>query len=133
MDEIDLKYANKVILGTGLCVSLCDFLDIGDSYVHLAEGAVHYKVIFRLIVFNPAYNELLNSVVTQCVQEGIRASVRFFDNILMPQHVLQSPSKFDKTTNTWIWTYADEEEEEDEGGRKKKIKMMEEKMLRKQK
>mgnify|MGYP003330027963 CR=1 FL=1 len=26
--------------------------------------------------------------------------------------MLQSPSKFDKTTNTWIWTYTDEEEEE---------------------
>ena len=99
MDEIDLKYANKVILGTGLCISLYDFLDIGDGYIHPAEGAVHYKVIFRLIVFNPAHNELLNAVVTQCVQEGIRASVRFFDNILIPQHMLQSPSKFDKTTN----------------------------------
>lgn len=58
LDQIDIKFANKVILEVGLCISLFDFQEIGDPYVYPAEGSAHQRVKFRMIVFRPFAGEV---------------------------------------------------------------------------
>lgn len=41
VEEIDRKYANKVVADVGLCVTLYDFVHIGDAFVHPADGTSH--------------------------------------------------------------------------------------------
>ena len=45
-EEIDRKYANKVIADVGLCITLYDFIDIGDAFVHPSDGTAHTEGIF---------------------------------------------------------------------------------------
>lgn len=40
-EEIDRKYANKVIADVGLCVTMYDFVSIGDAFVHPSDGTSH--------------------------------------------------------------------------------------------
>ena len=58
LDQIDIKFSNKVILEVGLCISLFDFQEIGDPYVYPAEGSAHQRVKFRMVVFRPFAGEV---------------------------------------------------------------------------
>lgn len=45
-EEIDRKYANKVIADVGLCVTMYDFVHIGDAFVHPSDGTSHSQGTF---------------------------------------------------------------------------------------
>lgn len=65
LEQIDMKFANKIILEVGLCISVFDFLEVGDPYVYPAEGSAHQRVKFRLVVFRPFAGEVYNRT---CIQ-----------------------------------------------------------------
>jgi DNA-directed RNA polymerase III subunit RPC8 len=72
VEEIDRKYANKVIADVGLCVSIYDFVHIGDAFVHPADGTSHSQVEFRMVVFRPFVGEVLKGRIVSCNEEHIR-------------------------------------------------------------
>jgi DNA-directed RNA polymerase III subunit RPC8 len=41
IEEIDRKYANKVIADVGLCITVYDFVNIGDAFIYPADGTSH--------------------------------------------------------------------------------------------
>lgn len=67
VEEIDRKYANKVIADVGLCVTIYDFVHIGDAFVHPSDGTSHSQgtcvYVFRnsylLCVYATVYNVLM--------------------------------------------------------------------------
>jgi DNA-directed RNA polymerase III subunit RPC8 len=88
-----------------LCISFYDFVDIGDPYVYPSEGAAHQLVKFRLIVFRPFVGEIIVGKITSSNKDGIKVSVDFFDDILIPASLLQNPSVFNSEEGLWIWKY----------------------------
>jgi DNA-directed RNA polymerase III subunit RPC8 len=58
IEQIDAKFANKVLLDVGLCITHFDFLEIEDPYVYPAEGCAHQRVKFRMVVFRPFAGEV---------------------------------------------------------------------------
>ena len=61
-DELNKKYANKVIYELGLCIALFDVLKIEDSYVFPGDGSSHTRVTFRYVVFRPFIDEVLQGI-----------------------------------------------------------------------
>lgn len=49
--HLNTMLANKVVMNVGLCLSLFDIQEIGDSIIYPSEGAYFCKVRFRFIVF----------------------------------------------------------------------------------
>ena len=58
-EELNKKYANKVIYQVGLCIALFDIIKIEDSYVFPGDGSSHTRVTFRFVVFRPFIDEAL--------------------------------------------------------------------------
>ena len=58
-NELNNKYANKVVFELGLCIALFDILLIEDSYVFPGDGSSHTRVTFRFVVFRPFIDEVL--------------------------------------------------------------------------
>ncbi len=108
-EEVDRKYANKIVMDVGLGVCLYDFVEIGDAYLYPSDGAAHHRVTFRLMVFRPFVGEVLVGRVAQCSENGIRVSLGFFDDIFVPSYLLQTPSEFDAREKVWVWTYNSDE------------------------
>lgn len=105
IEQIELKYTNKVLLDVGLCVSFYDFLHIGDPYVYPAEGACHQKVRFRMVVFRPFAGEIITGRILSSSREGVIVSLGFFEDILIPHYLLQQPASYDPMKNQWVWNY----------------------------
>ena len=40
--------------------------------------------------------------------DGVRVTLGFFDDILIPHFLLQQPSSFDSMKNAWVWNYESE-------------------------
>lgn len=110
-EEIDHKYANKVILDVGLCICLFDFEHIGDAYIYPLDGSAHYKATFRLLVFRPFVGEIITGRISSQSKEGIKVSLGFTDDIIVPSYLLQAPSQFDPEERAWTWKYQDEDGE----------------------
>lgn len=69
-DELNKKYANKVIYQLGLCIALFDIIKIEDSYVFPGDGSSHTRVTFRFVVFRPFIDEiLLGNTIYRCRQD----------------------------------------------------------------
>jgi DNA-directed RNA polymerase III subunit RPC8 len=58
-DELNKKFANKVIYQLGLCVALFDIIKIENSYIFPGDGASHTRVTFRYVIFRPFIDEVL--------------------------------------------------------------------------
>ncbi|RLN51921.1 hypothetical protein BBJ28_00002189 [Nothophytophthora sp. Chile5] len=82
VEEIDRKYANKVLADVGLCVTLYDFVHIGDALVHPADGTSHSQVLLPV-------------------------SMDFVQDIIIPSYALQTPSYFDTAERLWVWKYSE--------------------------
>lgn len=65
-DEIHNKYSKKVLLNVGLCISIYDFVEIGDPYIIPGDGATYNEVVFRMMVFKPFLGEsLIGTIVAR--------------------------------------------------------------------
>ncbi|KAF0712177.1 hypothetical protein AaE_012096, partial [Aphanomyces astaci] len=84
IEEIDRKYANKVIADVGLCITHYDFIEIGDAYIHPSDGTSHTDV-----------------------------SMDFMQDIIIPSYAMQNPSFFDKTERLWEWKFPGREDDQD--------------------
>lgn len=56
---LETIFVHRVIPEVGLVISLYDISSIGEGAVYHSDGAPHYKVAFRAIVFRPFSGELL--------------------------------------------------------------------------
>ncbi|OQR83913.1 DNA-directed RNA polymerase III subunit RPC8 [Achlya hypogyna] len=129
-EEIDRKYANKVIADVGLCITLYDFIEIGDAYVHPSDGTSHTEVVFRMVVFRPFIGEVLKGKIISCTEEHIRGnllpqslrrslyrtlvvSMDFVQDIVIPSYAMQTPSFFDKNERLWEWKFPGKEADQD--------------------
>ena len=104
-DELNRKLANKVYLNVGLCIALHDIVKIEESYIFPGDGASHTKVIFRFIVFRPFMEEILIGKIRSCSVDGVHVTLGFFEDIVIPPHKLQHPSRFDQMEQVWVWEY----------------------------
>lgn len=106
---LNKKFANKVVHNVGLCITLFDITEIGDSYILPGDGSSHTPVTFRFIVFRPFVDEVLVGKVKSCTADGVQVSLGFFDDIMIPKEYLQQKSKFVDTEQLWVWEYETDE------------------------
>jgi hypothetical protein len=63
-------------------------------------------VDFRLVMFRPFVGEVLIAKLKTCDKSGLYLSLgSFFDDIHIPEHLLQQPSTFDEDEKLWVWNY----------------------------
>jgi len=113
-------------LGLVIC-RFGDALEIGDGLVVTGDGASHHEVVFRLVIFRPFVDEVCIGSVVESNEDGVRISLGYFENIIVPAYWMLRPSEFDASTGLWVWTpdYGEEEEEDgenDEDTASKKVK-----------
>ncbi|EXJ56799.1 DNA-directed RNA polymerase III subunit RPC8 [Cladophialophora yegresii CBS 114405] len=112
-DRINEKYSNKVVQKVGLCICMYDLVKASDGLIGHGTGNVNVNVQFRMIVFRPFKNEIVTGRITKCTAEGIRISVRFFDDIFVPSTMLFDGCYYDADEQTWIWHTEPENEDEE--------------------
>eukprot|EP01035_Chromulina_nebulosa_P020438 gene20438-26520_t len=110
IEIIQSKYCNKIIPDVGLVISFFDFIEVGDPYIYPSEGSSHQQVTFRLIVFRPFPGEILCGKVKDSNIDGIKVSLDFFEDIFIPQTLLNDPSTYDNDSKLWTWKYGLEDE-----------------------
>eukprot|EP01012_Entosiphon_sulcatum_P017043 TRINITY_DN2187_c0_g1_i1.p1 TRINITY_DN2187_c0_g1~~TRINITY_DN2187_c0_g1_i1.p1 ORF type:complete len:208 (-),score=22.80 TRINITY_DN2187_c0_g1_i1:47-670(-) len=104
-DELNSKYCNKVIPDIGLCVTTYDIVRAGKGVVHPGDGSAWVRVEFRVIVFCPFGNEILEGKISHCDDQGVHVSLGFFSDITIPPDHLLEPSAYDELQGLWYWWY----------------------------
>ncbi|KAJ5552972.1 DNA-directed RNA polymerase III subunit 22.9 kDa [Penicillium sp. IBT 16267x] len=102
-DNINEKYANKVIQKIGLCISFYDLLESSDGLIGHGTGLVNVNVKFRMIVFRPFKGEIMLGKIASGTELGIKIGVEFFNDILIPPELLLPGAKFDYADQVWTW------------------------------
>lgn len=105
------KYANKVIMRQGLCIGFYDIVDIGDAEVRCGAGVPVMDVRFRIIVFSPAPLEVLSGIVDQADEYGLRVSLGFTNDVIIPCEMMQQPAEWVAHDSMWTCTFTQESED----------------------
>eukprot|EP00249_Psilotum_nudum_P019455 c27262_g1_i1 orf=581-1147(+) len=103
--EIRKLFFDKVVKDLGLCITLYDIQSIEGGFVFPGDGAPTFTVDFRLVMFRPFVGEVLVGKLQECDKSGLSISLGFFDDIHVPEHLLQQPSTFDEEEKLWLWNY----------------------------
>lgn len=101
--EINRKYANRVLRDVGLFIALYDVQSCSDGQLKPGDGGVYTKVEFRLVSFMPFEGEVLVGWISRCTSEGINVRMEFFDNIFIPKTMLFEDSHFISKDQAWVW------------------------------
>lgn len=109
IEQIEIKYVNKVIPNIGLGIAFFDFSSVGEPYIYPAAGSAIRLVVFRLVVFKPFVGEVMTGRITHMSKEGMKVSIEFFDDITISGSQLQHPSEYNPAKHQWTWTYDDGE------------------------
>ncbi|KND04946.1 DNA-directed RNA polymerase [Spizellomyces punctatus DAOM BR117] len=106
-DELNKKYSNKILHNVGLCIRVWDILEASDEIVHMVQdGSSQAKVTFRMVVFRPFKGEIMTGkVASSHPTEGVRVTMDFFDDIIIPPSFLQAGSEYDEEEKVWVWKY----------------------------
>ncbi|SGY97200.1 BQ5605_C035g11388 [Microbotryum silenes-dioicae] len=99
-----------VLPEVGLVISLLDILEATEGAVLYGDGCYYYRTEFRLIVFRPFVGEAFLARVSSQSEEGIKVTVGFFDDILIPPHFLPLDSAFDPSRRAYFFVPAPEDE-----------------------
>ncbi|KAG8679719.1 DNA-directed RNA polymerase III subunit rpc25, partial [Ceratobasidium sp. 395] len=108
-NELNKKYANRVLLDVGLCICVFDLIWVGEGLVKYGDGCYWYKVTFRMVVFRPSRSEIITGKIKSSTEDGIRGALSsatvlddltdsfpvtlgFFDDIYIPRDYLPVPS-----------------------------------------
>ena len=103
-DNINAKYADKVIHRVGWCLGLYDILNTSEGLIGHGTGIVNVNVDFRMIVFRPFKGEILTGKIANSSDMGIRIQMDFFDDIFVPAPaMIFEPSTFNDTEEAWVW------------------------------
>jgi len=111
-DEIEKKFAGKVLLDVGLCVCFHDVVEIGPAYIYTGDGVGHTTVKFRLVVFHPFIGEVIMGRIAAATIDGLKATTGFFDAVSISATSLHNnaddPQKYEynEETNEWFWDYS---------------------------
>ncbi|KAA6409694.1 MAG: DNA-directed RNA polymerase III subunit RPC8 [Lasallia pustulata] len=102
-DNINTKYANKVIQKIGLCICLYDILKASDGLIGHGTGIVNVNVEFRLIVFRPFKGEIILGRISSASDYGMKIRLDFFDDINVPPNLMFPGSFFNVQEQCWVW------------------------------
>lgn len=110
-DEINHKLSNKILIDVGLCISLYDIIEIGESHILPGDGSAYTKVKFRMLAFRPSLEEVIVGKIKSCTKDGVTVTLGFYDQIFIPSNNLQHPARYEEKENVWVWEYPLEEGE----------------------
>ncbi|MCJ1297601.1 DNA-directed RNA polymerase III subunit rpc25 [Hypocenomyce scalaris] len=102
-DNINAKYANKVIQKIGLCICLYDILKASDGLIGHGTGIVNVNVEFRLVVFRPFKGEIILGRISSASDYGMKVRLDFFDDINVPPNLMFPGSFFNVQEQCWVW------------------------------
>ncbi|EJD07480.1 uncharacterized protein FOMMEDRAFT_143872 [Fomitiporia mediterranea MF3/22] len=103
INELNKKYANRVLHDVGLCICVFDIAQAGEGKVRYGDGCLWHRVVFRMVVFRPFSGEVILAKVKSSDEEGIRLSIGFFDDMHIPPSYLPAPSAFDPSERAYFW------------------------------
>jgi len=107
--RLDIKLSNKVIPDLGLCILIRSIDKVGDCTVFPGDGGAHCDILASIVVFRPFEGEVLQGRVLQSNRKGIKVSIEFFNDIIIPPYLMKAGTEYDGTE--WVWKYQDDDDE----------------------
>ena len=102
MKHLLIEYSNKIIPPHhGLCITVSAIDKIGDARIFPEDGSTYVDVDFRLILFKPYNNQVIEGEIANADASGIRISLGFFEQLFIPHRNLPKPSTFNEETASW--------------------------------
>lgn len=102
-DNINARYADKVIQKVGLCLGFYDLLKTSEGLIGHGTGTVNVHVEFRLVVFRPFKGEILQGTIIRNGLDGIRISMDFFFDIFVPAGAMFKDTEYMPSEDAWVW------------------------------
>jgi len=114
IEQIEAKYSNKILQDVGLGICFFDFCEVKSGLIYPGEGSAHCVCTFNFVFFRPFVGEVLDGVIEDSDETGLRISVSFFDDIWIPRENLPGDCIFDEVTREYHTTRLHSETGSDE-------------------
>lgn len=98
------SFIDKVVPDLGLVICVYDIEKFEGGQIYPSDGAAHYEVTFRLVVFIPFVGEVIQGCLAKSSKDGLRISCGFFHDIFVPaSYGLPEDTTWDQAREVWVW------------------------------
>jgi DNA-directed RNA polymerase III subunit RPC8 len=66
---------DQVVSNLGLVITIYDILEIQGGFIYAGDGAAHYTVKFRVVVFRPFVGEVMVGRLAKCDRYAVQYAV----------------------------------------------------------
>eukprot|EP00922_Rhytidocystis_sp_ex-Travisia-forbesii_P051351 GHVS01076230.1.p1 GENE.GHVS01076230.1~~GHVS01076230.1.p1 ORF type:complete len:200 (+),score=22.67 GHVS01076230.1:87-686(+) len=101
------KYLNQVLPEEGLAVGLHELCGVEEGVVRSGDdGCSRHRVKFRLLLFRPLPQQLIEGTVLQSDATGLTVSLEFFKDVKILQEYLREPKGFNDDGDQMLWWWS---------------------------
>jgi hypothetical protein len=83
-------------------IAFYDFISVNDGLIYPGEGAAHHLCKFRFVFFRPFVGEVIDGIIEESSERGLRVSLSFFDDIWIPRDCLMGDARYHRALNCFF-------------------------------
>jgi DNA-directed RNA polymerase III subunit RPC8 len=104
LDELNVQYVGTVVHSLGVVLSVLTLTHFHGGEVHQGrDGSALYVANFVALIFCPAQGETLEGRICHSNESGLRVSLGFFSDIVVPVDGLPAPRQYNSNDAVWSW------------------------------
>jgi len=91
LESLNSHFSNFISKDLGIIICVSEVISIGDGVLIPGDGAAYYDTVFKLVVFKPEIQEVINGTITEIAEFGAFIDIGPIDGMI---HISQTMDDF---------------------------------------
>ncbi len=91
LESLNQQFSNYISKDLGITICVSEVVSIGDGVLIPGDGAAYYDTVFKLIIFKPEIQEVINGMITEIAEFGAFIDLGPIDGMI---HISQTMDDF---------------------------------------
>lgn len=100
--ELDAMVVGRIDKELGVILAVVDVEEVGEGKIILGDGAVYYKTKFKMLVYNPQVNEVVEGIITELTEFGAFVNFGPIDGLIHVSQITEDFMSYDQKNSAFV-------------------------------
>ena len=100
--ELETMVVGKVDKVLGIVLAVTEINEVGEGKIILGDGAIYYKVKFRILSYQPVINEVVEGSITEVTEFGAFVNFGPVDGLIHVSQITEDFMSYDQKNASFV-------------------------------
>ena len=100
--EFEAMLVGRIDKEMGVVLSVTEVTAVGDGKIILGDGAIYYKAMVKLLVYQPQVNEVVEGVITELTEFGAFVNFGPIDGLIHVSQITEDFMSYDQKNSAFV-------------------------------